>query len=249
MVDNGENFRFLQTGDGLGSLVVVNQNHLLAPGAEQMIPGQNANDLLVAVQNGIAGMTVFQHHIPHGIHPVIQMEADHVLGIADPLHRDGLENQPRRPEGVVGGGDDAGFRGHGAQFLGNFRLTQHQTADVQLQRPADHVRLVAAQHDALPGMEQQVLPALGQGDGDLPGDGVGVFPRVVENFALQDGDGVEQRHFLQHAGIGAGHVVVRNVRPGQNAVQRAVLVDHGNGGDGGVGLKFVPGAPHGHTAA
>lgn len=67
-----------------------------------MIPGQNANDLLAAIQNGVAGVTVFQHHIPHGIHPVVQVEADHVLGIADPLHRDGLENQPRRPEGVVG---------------------------------------------------------------------------------------------------------------------------------------------------
>ena len=98
-------------------------------------------------------------------------------------------------------------------------------------------------------MEQQILPALGQGNRDLAGDGVGTFSRIVENFALQNGDGVEQRHLFQHAGIGAGHVVVRDVRPGQNAVQRAVLVDHGNGGNGGVSLKFVPGAPHGHTAA
>ena len=98
-------------------------------------------------------------------------------------------------------------------------------------------------------MEQQILPALGQGNRDLAGDGVGAFSRIVENFALQNGDGVEQRHLFQHAGIGAGHVVVRDVRPGQHAVQSAVLVDHGDGGDGGVSLKFVPGAPHGHTAA
>ena len=98
-------------------------------------------------------------------------------------------------------------------------------------------------------MEQQILPALGQGNRDLAGDGVGAFSRIVENFALQNGDGVEQRHLFQHAGIGAGHVVVRNVRPGQNAVQRAVLVDHGDGGNGGVGLKFVPCTSHGHAAA
>ena len=98
-------------------------------------------------------------------------------------------------------------------------------------------------------MEQQILPALGQGDGDFAGDGVGVFPCVVEDFAFQNGDCVEQRHLFQHAGVGAGHVVVRDVRPGQNAVQRAVFVDHGDGGDGGVSLKFVPGASHGHAAA
>ena len=228
---------------------MVNQNHLLAPGAEQMIPGQNANDLFIAVENRVAGVAIPEHHIPHGVHPVVQMEADHALGVADPPHGDGLENQPRRPERIVGGGDNAGLGGQGAQLLRNLRLAQHQTADVQLQRPTDHVRLVAAQYDALPGMEQQILPALGQGDGDLPGDGVGVFPCVVENFALQDGDGVEQRYLLQHAAIGAGHVVVGNVRPGQHAVQSAVLVDHGNGGDGGVSLELIPGTAHGHAAA
>ena len=228
---------------------MVNQNHLLAPGAEQMIPGQNAYDLFVGIQDGVAGVTVFQHHIPHGVHPVVQMEADHALGVADPPHGDGLENQPRRPERIVGGGNNAGLCGQGAQLLGNFRLTQHQTADVQLQRPTDHVRLVAAEHNALPGMEQQILPALGQGNRDLAGDGVGAFSRIVENFALQNGDGVEQRHLFQHAGIGAGHVVVGNVRPGQHAVQSAVLVDHGDGGDGGVSLELIPGTAHGHAAA
>ena len=58
---------------------------------------------------------------------------------------------------------------------------------------ADHVRLVAADHDAARVGEHQVLPAGGQGDGDLTGDHVPHLAALVENFALQHGEQVVHR--------------------------------------------------------
>ena len=61
VVDDLQNLRLIQTRDGLGSLVVIHQNHLLAPGAQQMEAGQGAHHLLVFVQNGIAAEAALQN--------------------------------------------------------------------------------------------------------------------------------------------------------------------------------------------
>ena len=190
-------------------------------------------------------MAVFEDHLPDIVHPLVQMEAYQPLGVADAAHGGGLENQPGGPVGVEGSGNYAGFRGHIPQLLGDLRLAQHQAADVHFQSPADHVRLMAAKHNALLFLEQQILPALGQGNGHFTGNGVRVFSGLVEDPSFQNGQDIEQRHLIQHTGGDIGHVIIGNVRPGQNAVEGAVLVGHRNGGNGGVVLQLIPGSAHG----
>ena len=228
---------------------MVNQHHPLTPGAQQMIPGQNAHDFFLAVQNGIAGMAVFQHYLPDVVHPVVQMEADQILGLADAPDRVGLEQQAAGPVSIEGCGNNDGFRWKFPQLHRKGALAQHQAADVHFQRPAHHVRLMAAEHDGLPLLEQQILLALGQGDHHLAGDGVRILPGLVEDFSFQHGQQIKQRHLLQHPGGDAGHIVTGNVRPGENAVQGTVLVGHRHRGDGRIGSEFVPGQAHGNPGA
>ena len=133
--------------------------------------------------------------------------------------------------------------------VGRRRLAQHQAADPQLQRPPDHIRLMAAEHHGLGGGEQQILPALGQGDGHLAADGVGVLSGIVEHLALQHGEHVEQRHLLQVAVEHQVHVVAGHVLPGEHAIQRAVLVGHRQGGAFGVAGEQLPGPAQGDGGA
>ena len=108
---------------------------------------------------------------------------------------------------------------------------------------------MAAEHDGLPLLEQQILLALGQGDHHLAGDGVRIFPGLVEDFSFQHGQQVKQRHLLQHPGGNAGHIVAGNIRPGENAVKGTVLVGYRHRGNGRIGSEFVPGQAHGNSGA
>ena len=166
---------------------MVHQHHPFPSGAQQMIAGQNAHYLFMLVQNGIAGMAIFQHHFPDIVHPVVQVEANQTLCVADTAHRGGLKDQSGSSVGVKGCSDDTGLRGKIPKFHGQLRLAQHQTADIPFQSPADHIRLVTAQNNALLFLEQQILIALGQGNGYLSGHGVRVLSCFIENLSLQHG--------------------------------------------------------------
>ena len=220
---------------------MVNQHHPFAPGAEQVVPGQNAHDLLIFVQDGVAVLPVFEHQLLDLVHPVLEVEAHQILRPADPAHGGGLEDEPGRGVGVEGGGDDAGGGGEAAQLLVQLRLTQHQAVHVHFQRPADHVRLVAAEHHGVGAVEQQVLPALGQGDGHVAADGVGALSGLVEKLSLQHRQHIEKRHRLQKAGADQLHVVACHILPGQHTVQGAVLVGNRQGGDILLVLQKLPG--------
>ena len=172
------------------------------------------------------------------------MEAHKAGGAANPAHRGGLEDEPCRPVGVEGGGDDAGGGGEIPQFLGKLRLTQHQAVHIHLQSPADHIRLVSAQDDGIGGVEQEILPALGQGDGHFPCHYVGVFSCLVENLSLQHGEDVEKGHGVQFSRHGLLHVVAGHILPGEHTVQGAVLIGYGDGGDVLLLLEHPPGSSH-----
>ena len=152
-----------------------------------MIPGQNTHDFFLGVQNGVAGMPVFQHHLADIVHPVVQVEADHALGVADAPDRGRLEQEPAGPVGIEGCGNDDSLRGEVPQLRRQGRLAQHQTGHVHFQRPADHIRLVAAQDDGFLLLEQQILLILGQGDDHLAGDDVRIFPGLIEHPSFQHG--------------------------------------------------------------
>lgn len=244
VVDDLQNLRLIQTLHGLRPLIVVHQHHTLAPGAQQVIPGQGANDLFVLVQHRVAAIAALQHHLPYVVNIVRQMEADDVVSVARTGDGDGLIDETGHPAGIVGTGDDAGILGVGQQLLIHLRLAEDQAAHVGFQRTADHIRLVAAQDDVVLAVPQQILAALRQGDDHIAGDGIHQITGVVEDTALDDAQEVEQRQGL-HTGLTDGvHAVGGDVAGGQSPIQSAILVDHGDGGDA-LFPHDVPGPVHG----
>ena len=231
MVNDGQDLRLLNAGHCLGQLVVVHQHHLLTAGTEQMVTGQGAHHFFLLVQHGIAAIAAFQHHLPHVVYVVIQMEADQISGGTGPGDGDGLIDQPVNAAGVKGRGDNAGLAGVLHPFRIHVGLAQDQAGYLHVQRPADHIRLAAAQHDAVRAVKQQVFTALGQGDGHAAGQTVHQITALAHHAALDDAQQVEHGHLLHHR-IGDGvQAEGGNVAGGQHSVQGAVLVGHGNGGD------------------
>ena len=244
VVDDLQNLRLIQTLYGLRPLIVVHQHHTLAPGAQQVIPGQGADDLFVLVQHRVAAVAALQHHLPHVVNIVRQMEADDVVSVAGAGDGDGLIDKTGHPAGIVGAGNDAGILSVCQQRLIYLRLAQDQAAYIGLQRPANHVRLVAAQDDMLPTVPQQILAALGQGNDHVAGNRVHQITGVVEDTALDDAQKIEQGQCL-HAWLADGvHAVCGDVTGGEGPIQGAVLVDHGDGGDALLPHN-VPGPVHG----
>ena len=183
-----------------------------------MVTGQNTYDPLVFVQNRVAMLAELQHLLLDVVQPVFQVEAHQIGSPADTAHGSGLEEQPGCPVSIVGGGDDAGGGGQVAQLLAQLCLAQNQTVHIHLQGSADHIRLMAAQYDGFFLIEQEVIPALGQCDGDLAGQLIDIFTCFVENLALQGGKHIEKRHFLQCARGDLLHIVACHVFPGEHTV-------------------------------
>ena len=231
VIYDSQNFRLLDARHGLGQLVVIHQHHLLAARTQQVVTGQRAHHLLLLVQHGVAAVAAFQHHFTHVIDIVVQMEADQIAGGAGSGDRDGLIDQAVDAAGVKGRGNDAGL----ARVLDPLRihvgLAQDQAGHLHVQRPADHVRLAAAQHDAVGAVEQQILAVLGQGDGHAAGQGIHQIAALAHDAALDHAEEVEHGHLLHHR-VGDGvQAEGGDITGGQHAVQRAVLVGDGDGGD------------------
>ena len=64
---------------------------------------------------------------------------------------------------------------------------------------------------------------MGQSDENFTAEHIGVMAGIVQHFAFQHAQQVEQGNILQYAGVDAGHIVAGDVGTGQNAVQRAIL--------------------------
>ena len=90
---------------------MIHQHHPFAPGLQQVVAGQRANDLLVFVQHGVAAVAAFQHDLPHVVDVVVQMEGNQPLRGAGPCDGRGLIDQAVYAAGVQRRGDDAGLAG------------------------------------------------------------------------------------------------------------------------------------------
>ena len=172
------------------------------------------------------------------------MEADQIAGGAGAGDGDGLIDQAVDAAGVKGSGDDAGL----ARVLDPLRihigLAQDQAGHLHVQRAADHIRLAAAQHDAVGAVEQQVLAALGQGNGHAAGQGIHQVAALAHDAALDNAEEVEHGDLLHH-GVGDGvQAEGGDVTGGQHAVQCTVLVGDGDGGDL-LAAHQLPGTVHG----
>ena len=241
VIDDFDDFGLVEAGDRLGGLVVVHQHHALAAGTQQVEPGEGADDLFVFVQDGIVPVAALGDHLLDIVEEVVQMEAFQALPAADMVHGDGVVDQPGGADGVVGRGDNAGPGGNAPQRLGELGLTDDQAADVLLHGAAGHFGLVAAEDDGVLAVEQQILPAVGQGDGHLAGDGVHQVAGLVENLALEDAQQVEDGDLLGLRAGGDLHIEVGDFRRGNHAVEMPILVGDGDAGDIAVGLERLPG--------
>ena len=142
-----------------------------------------------------------------------------------------MADEPHRPVGVKGRGDDTRLPVCGHQLRRHLRLADDDAADLLLQGPADHIRLIAADDDAVFVKGHQILPAGRQGNDDLAGEHVPDLTVLVEDLALQHRQQVVDRH-LPHLRIAdRRHIVVRHVSGGEHAVQGAVLIGDRQGGD------------------
>ena len=241
VVDDGQDVRLLQAGDGLGGLVVVHQHHLLAAGADQVVAGEGPHHPAVGVQDGVAAVAALEDHLPHVVDVVLQPEELQIIPLGDAADGDGLEDPPDRAVAVIGGGDDAGAFGHLPDVVGELRLAEDHAADPKRHRLPEELRLVAAdEHRLLLPVGGQVR-ALRQGQDHLAGDGVDHLAGLREELALQGAEDVEDGH-LPQGGVGDGvHVVAGDVPGGEHALEVALVVGDGDGGDVLVLLHGGPG--------
>ena len=159
------------------------------------------------------------------------MEGDQPLRGAGPGDGRGLIDQAVYAAGVQRRGDDAGLAGVFQPSRLHISLAKDQAGHLLIQRALDHVRLAAAQHDAVGAVEQQVFAVLGQGNGYGATDAVHQVAAVAHDPPLDDAQQVEQGDGL-HTGLTHGvQAEGGDVAGGQHTVQGAVLIDNGDGGD------------------
>ena len=244
VVHDLQNLSLVQTGHGLCLLVVVHQHDLLAAGTEQMEPGQRADNFVVLVQDGICAETALQHGVADIVHIVGEVEVHQILALADALNGRGMADQTHGLIGVIGGGDDAGVGLGVQQLLLHLCLADDDAVHVEVQRPLDHVGLIAADHNGVGVGEQQVLAAGGQCHGDRAADDVPQFALGVQNLALQHGQQIVNGDVADPCVPDGAHVISGHVAGGEHTIQGAVLVGHGQSGDL-LGLHGLPGAADG----
>ena len=194
-------------------------------------------------------MAALQHDLLHVVDEITQVERLKIVRAADPRNFDRVIDHPRRAERIERRRDDAGLCRQLAQLLRQPRLTHDQAVDVLLDGPPRHVRLLADDDDRLGPREQQIRVRLRQRDRYLAADAVDGITRLVDDLPVEHAQQVEHWDVL-HAGRADGlHVVGRDLRRGEHAIERPVVVDDRDGRDGPVGLQRVPRAAQRHGAA
>ena len=231
VVDDLDDLRLIEARDGLRRLIVVDQHDALAARLDEVIPRERADNLVVFVQNRVAAVAAFEYDLAHVVDKIGQVERLEILRAAHARDLDGVIDHAGRLVGVEGRGDDAGVRLHLPQLLRQLGLTHDQAADLLLDGAARHLRLLADDDDGVRTLEQQIFIVLRQRNGYLAADRVGQIPGLVQDLAVQNAQQIEDRDLID-AGIGKrAHVIARDFAGREHAVQLAVFVRHGNGGN------------------
>ena len=231
VVDDLQYLRLIQARHGLGDLVMIHQHHLLAAGAQQVVAGQGAHDVFVFVQHGVAAVAALEHHLADVVYVVVQMEAHDLAPLAGTGDGDGLIDQAAHAACGEGRGDDAGVALVIFQIRVDLRAADDEAAHLLIQRTLDHVRLAGAEDDVVAAGKAQVLGGLGHGHHHVAADAGGDVAALVDDAPLQHADQIEHRQLL-HMGVHQRlHAEGGDVAGGEHAVERAVVVHHGNGGN------------------
>ena len=224
MVDNRDNIRLFQTGNGLALLVVINQHNALAPRPQQMIAAQRADDLLVLVQHGIGAVAALQHRLAHVVDEVVEVKQHDPRMLGNALHRNRLINHPCRAVSVAGRGDNARLAGQTEVLFRQRALADNDTRCADFQRLVHHVLLLPADDDAAAVDALQAFAGCRQSNHDFAGNGVERILLVVDDMPFERGQKVENRHVTDFGLRDALHVLFGNAARGQHPVERAILV-------------------------
>ena len=208
---------------------MVYQHHLLAPGLNEVVPGQGPHHPVLRIQNGIAAVAAFLHHLLHLVHIVVQVEGGNALPLGQAADGNGLEDAAHGAVAVKGGGNNAGIPGGVPHTVGQFGLAEDDAGHAELHRPLEHIRLVAADKDGILLPEGGQLRGLGQGQHHLARDGVHHLGRFPQQLTLQNAEDVKEGNLPQPGTFDGLHVVGRDVPRRHHAAQPALVVGDGDG--------------------
>ena len=198
VIHNFQDLCLLQARHRLCPLIVIHQHNPLAPGTQQVEAGQHPHHPLILVQNGVGTEAALQHPVLHIVDIVAQMKIDQVVVFTDMADRHGVADQPHHLIGVKWSRNHTGIRLLLQQFLLHLRLADDDAADIHLDGPANHIRLLAADHNALRMRKHQVLPVRRQSNGHRTRDGVFDLAAAVEHMALQHREKIVHWNILNH---------------------------------------------------
>lgn len=117
------------------------------------------------------------------------------------------------------------------RFSGSNNIVLCASQPDMIQRALDHVRLAGAEDDVVAAGKAQVLGGLGHGHHHVAADAGGDAAALVDDAPLQHADQIEHRQLL-HMGVHQRlHAEGGDVAGGEHAVERAVVIHHGDGGN------------------
>ena len=217
VVDDFQNFRLIQPVHGLGALVVIHQNDLLAVYVQQVAAADHTAVLAVFVQNGEVAVAHARHDLLRVLHGRVYAEFQQAVGAHKVAHGRGSRHQTAGGVGVVGRGQNVaalflGARHNGARY-------SRAAADDQRRRAAvngAHLGFVPVgyQHQ-IAGLDQ-LLHNFGAGaDADVAFRDAGVLI-AQQQLGVQRFQQIGQRGVClrQHVGVQQLHIGVGNVLDG-----------------------------------
>ena len=246
VINDLQNIRLIQSGNGLSHLVVVHQHHPFAPRADQMEAGQGPHHLILLIQDRVAAVTALEHYLPHVVNIVVQAKILDIVPAADTAGGDCLEHHAHSPVGVIGGCDDTGIAPLLPQIRRQFRLAQDNTADAHLHGRPDSLRLTAADEDRFLLPEGILIQPAGQSNNHPAGEHVHRVGRLIEELPLQHTEKIEKRNVLNRLICDVAHIVFRHISGGQHSHQLPLVIGNRDGRNMPVVLHGRPGPVHRH---
>ena len=225
MIDDLQKLRLLQTGHGLGDLVVVHQHGALAPRPQQVEPGESANDMLLLIQDGIAAVSGGEHRFPDIVQIVGDMESDHIAAPADAADGKRLIDKAGHLARAQRSGENDG-PGAPGPLPPEVGPAEDQAAHPRIHGAFGDLGLISADHDRLRYEMSRIVVILRQGDGQFARDRIDLS-RVVYDCGLEHAQQVGQGDIPDHVVSDGLHVAGRDIAGGKHAVESPVLIDDG----------------------
>ena len=248
VVDDAEHFRFAEPGHRLRQFVVVHEHDAFALRADHVVPAHGPDDFVVLIEDGVRSVPGVQEHILHVVEVVVEVEDLEVLGGADAVDRQRQVDHPRGPVGRQRRCNDQRLGRVITAFFRDIRLADDHSLHADVQRMADHVRLLAADDNAVRVIEQHAFMGGGDGDDHIAREFLGNARGLVDDLPLENREQVVDGDVVHMGRIHVFHAVVRDVSAGHHAIEGAVVLHDGDDGRRAVtSLHGLPGVGDGHA--